>query len=93
MPSVATPAEVKRTQLLASTAEVRTNHWAVFRSLKMNKSCRLTTLHKTKAEAIERARDLAAELFTTGSQEFTYFVVKVEHEVGLSQGRIFDNGI
>lgn len=83
----------KLEQLLASTAEVRINKWAIFRSLRNIKTCRLTTLYATKELATERARDLAAASFADNSKEFTYFVVKVEHEVGITQGVMFDRGV
>jgi len=77
----------------ANIAEIRTNHWAVFRSLREQTSCRFTVIYPTKEEAVEQARSLAAESFAAGKTDFAYFVVKIEHEVGFSGKEIFDRGI
>lgn len=79
---------------LANAELIKTNKWAVFASEPNIKKCRFTVLYPTKDEAIEAARTLAIRVFAEeGKRDYSFMVVRVEHEVGWRNGKPIENDI
>ena len=85
--------EEKSARLLANVADIRVKKWCIFRGSSKFRTCRLTTLYKTKAEATEQARNLAQETFIDGQGDFVYFVAHIEAEIGFIGKEMFDRSI
>jgi hypothetical protein len=69
------------------------HNWAVFTREPSRNSAYFRCLLASKEEATEIARNFAAEAVARGWVDFTYYVVQIQHRVGIEKSKPVDQPI
>lgn len=78
---------------LAQLKSAANPRWALFLSTsgkRHNRSAFFQCLLESKEMAVEVARQYASDQAQRGNMDFSYYVVELKHQVGISDGKIID---
>jgi hypothetical protein len=64
--------------------------WAVFCRSPSGQNAKFSVVHDDFAHAVEVARNHASEAASHGTVDFTYYVVELQHKVGIEGGKPID---
>lgn len=64
--------------------------YAVFLRTPSGRAARFVYAHDTLESAIERCREYASRVASTGKDDFTYYAIEIKHRVGIENGKLVD---
>ena len=82
--------EPTRRQAVQQLHEAVSPQYAVFLRTSDGTRAHFKYLHDSLDSAIEFSRAKAAELASSGHQDFTYYAIEIKHRVGIEHGKIVD---
>lgn len=64
--------------------------WAIFCRSPSGQNAKFSVVHDDFSKALEVAKAHAAQAAGHGTVDFTYYVVEIQHKVGIEDGKLVD---